>query len=155
MVHFRRNLLAPVPKRDQATVAAVVRTVFQQANRAEAEAALERVGDALAASSPKVVEVLLDAEGEVVTCSDFPAEHRRPLASTNPLERLNKELKRRRAVVGIFPNRLAAIRLLGAVLDEQHEEWLVGRHSFSEASLRKLLAPNEEPLMAQFGASAV
>ena len=152
-VHFMRNRLAHVPKRDQATVAAVVRTIFQQTSRREAEAALERVVEALATSYPKVVELLVEAEGEVLTCYDFPAEHRRQVASTNPLERLNKELKRRSAVVGIFPNRPAVVRLLGAVLAEQQDEWLVGRHYFSEGSMRKLLLA-DEPVLAQLAASA-
>jgi putative transposase len=153
-VHFMRNLLARVAKRDQATVAALVRTIFQQANRQEAEAALERVVDALMKPYPAVVELLLEAEGAIFAFYDFPAEHRRQIASTNPLERLNKELKRRSAVVGIFPNRLAVIRLLGAVLAEQNDEWLVGRHYFSETSMRKLLAPTEEPAVARLGTPA-
>lgn len=142
-VHFMRNLLAHVPKRDQATVAALVRTIFQQASRQDAQAALERVVDALMKPYPKVVELLLDAEEEVFAFYDFPPEHRRQIASTNPLERLNKELKRRSAVVGIFPNRAAVIRLLGAVLAEQNDEWVVGRHYFSEASMRTLLRPDD------------
>ena len=149
-VHFMRNLLAHVPKRDQATVAALVRTIFQQPSRHEAAAALERVVDALMKPYPKVVELLMDAEAEVFSFYDFPAEHHRQIASTNPLERLNKELKRRSAVVGIFPNRAAVIRLLGAVLAEQQDEWLVGRHYFSETSMRKLLVA-AEPALAQLG----
>jgi putative transposase len=153
-VHFMRNLLARVPKRDQPTVAALVRTIFQQPSRQEAEAALERVVDALMKSYPQVVEVLLEAEGEVFTFYDFPAEHRRQIASTNPLERLNKELKRRSAVVGIFPNRAAVIRLLGAILAEQNDEWLVGRRYFSDTSLRKLLGPADEPARTQLDTPA-
>ena len=85
--------------------------------------------------------MLTEAEEELFTFYDFPLEHRRQIYSTNPLERLNKELKRRSAVVGIFPHRAAVIRLLGALLAEQNDEWLVGRHYFSEPSMHKLLPP--------------
>jgi transposase-like protein len=95
----------------------------------------------LRARFPHAVTLLEEAEEEVFTFYDFPAEHRRQIYSTNPLERLNKELKRRSAVVGIFPNRAAVIRLLGALLAEQNDEWLVGRHYFSETSMHKLLHP--------------
>ena len=83
------------------------------------------------------------------TRADFPVEHRRQVYSTNPLERLNKELKRRSAVVGIFPNRHAVLRLLCALLAEQNDEWLVGQHRyFSEASMAKILNPNEDDTAA-------
>ena len=95
----------------------------------------------LQAQFPQAVSLLEEAEEEIFTFYDFPTEHRRQIYSTNPLERLNKELKRRSAVVGIFPNRAAVIRLLGALLVEQNDEWLVGRHYFSEASMHKLLHP--------------
>ncbi len=148
-VHFMRNLLARVPKQAQAMVAATVRSIFQQPDRAAAQAQLGTVIAALGDRFPQVVELLIEAEEEVFAFYDFPAEHRRQLASTNPLERLNKELKRRSAVVGIFPNRVAAVRLLGAVLNEQHEEWLVGRHYFSETSMRRLVSPADELDVAQ------
>jgi transposase-like protein len=87
------------------------------------------------------VALLIEAEEAIFTFYDFPAEHRRQIYRTNPLERLNRELKRRSAVVGIFPNRAAVLRLLGALLMEQNDEWLVGRHYFSEQSMHTLLHP--------------
>jgi putative transposase len=140
-VHFMRNLLARVPKTAQAMVAAAVRTIFQQADRTAAQRQLRDVCQSLQARFPHAVALLEEAEEEVFTFYDFPAEHWRQIYSTNPLERLNKELKRRSAVVGIFPNRAAVIRLLGALLMEQNDEWLVGRHYFRETSMHKLLHP--------------
>jgi transposase-like protein len=149
-VHFMRNLLARVPKSAQAMVAATVRTIFEQPDRAAAEAQLLQVVEALGERFPAVTQLLLDAEGEILTFYDFPAEHRRQIYSTNPLERLNKELKRRSAVVGIFPNRAAVLRLFGALLAEQNDEWLVAGHRYmSEVSLRKLFIQAEEELPAQ------
>jgi len=149
-VHFMRNILARVPKSAQAMVAATVRTIFEQPDRAAAETQLLQVIEALQARFPTVVQLLLDAEGEVLAYDDFPPEHRRQIASTNPLERLNKELKRRSAVVGIFPNRHAVLRLFGALLAEQNDEWLVAGHRYmSETALRKLLFQAEEDAPAQ------
>ena len=141
-VHFMRNLLARVPKTAQAMVAAAVRTLFQQADRTAAQHQLRDVCQSLQAKFPQAVALLEEAEEEIFTFYDFPAEHWRQIYSTNPLERLNKELKRRSAVVGIFPNRAAVIRLLGALLMEQNDEWLVGRHYFSETSMHKRLHPS-------------
>ncbi len=143
-VHFVRNILARVPKSAQAMVAATVRTIFQQPDRRAAQAQLAHVVATLEDRFPKVVPLLVEAEEEILTFYDFPPEHWRQVYSTNPLERLNKELKRRSAVVGIFPNRDAVLRLLGAVLAEQNDEWLVGRRYFSEASMRKVLRPPDE-----------
>jgi putative transposase len=140
-VHFMRNLLARVPRKAQAMVAAAVRPIFQQADRTAAQRQLREVCTALETQFPHAVALLEEAEEEIFTFYDFPAEHRRQIYSTNPLERLNKELKRRSAVVGIFPNRAAVIRLLGALLMEQNDEWLVGRHYFSETSMHKVLHP--------------
>jgi len=149
-VHFMRNILARVPKSAQAMVAATVRTIFEQPDRAAAETQLLQVIEALQARFPTVVQLLLDAEGEVLAYDDFPPEHRRQIASTNPLERLNKELKRRSAVVGIFPNRHAVLRLCGALLAEQNDEWLVAGHRYmSETALRTLLFQAEEDAPAQ------
>jgi putative transposase len=141
MVHFMRNLLARVPKKAQAMVAAAVRPIFEQPDRTAAQRQLREVCTALEKQFPQAVALLVEAEEEIVTCYDFPAEHRRQVYSTHPLERLNKELKRRSAAVRIFPHRAAVIRLLGALLMEQNDEWLVGRHYFSELSMHKLLHP--------------
>jgi transposase-like protein len=146
-VHLTRNAIARVPKGAQAMVAATVRSIFEQPDRAAAEAQLRHVCETLAKRFPAVVQLLEEAEGEILTFFDFPSEHRRQIASTNPLERLNKELKRRSAVVGIFPNRSAVLRLFCALLAEQNDEWLVGRRYFSETSLRKVLRPPEDALM--------
>jgi transposase-like protein len=152
-VHFMRNLLARVPKNAQAMVAATVRTIFDQPDRAAAEAQLLQVVEALGERFPAVTQLLLEAEGEILPCYDFPPEHRRQIYSTNPLERLNKELKRRSAVVGIFPNRAAVLRLFGALLAEQNDEWLVAGHRYmSEISLRKLYWQPEEEVPVQLEA---
>lgn len=153
-MHCMRNVLARAPKKARAMVAATVRSIFAQPDRARARAQLGTVIETLAERFPAVVELLIEAEDEGLTFYDFPAEHRRQIASTNPLERLNKELKRRSAVVGIFPNRAAGVRLLGAVLMEQHEEWLVGRCYFSETSMRRLREPAEAPGIPQVEAGA-
>ena len=153
-VHFMRNLLARVPKSAQAMVAATVRTIFDQPDRAAAEAQLLQVVEALQDRFPAVTQFLLETEGEILTFYDFPPEHHRQIYSTNPLERLNKELKRRSAVVGIFPNRPAVLRLFGALLAEQNDEWLVAGHRYmSETSLRKLsMHAGEEDAPAQLEA---
>jgi transposase-like protein len=152
-VHFMRNLLARVPRSAQAMVAATVRTIFDQPDRAAAEAQLLHVVEALQDRFHEAMQLLLDAEGEILTFYDFPAEHRRQIYSTNPLERLNKELKRRSAVVGIFPNRGAVLRLFGALLAEQNDEWLVAGHRYmSEVSMRKLYRSTEEDVPAQLEA---
>ena len=142
-VHFMRNLLTRVPKTAQAMVAATVRPIFEQSNRESAQLRLRQVCETLKARFPKAVELLEGAEEEILAFYDFPQEHWRQVYSTNPLERLNKELKRRSAVVGIFPNRHSVIRLLGALLAEQNDEWLVQRRYFSEGSMRKLYEGTE------------
>ncbi len=139
-----RNVLARLPKSAQAMVAATVRTIFEQPARAAAETQLLLVIETLQASFPVVVQLLEGTEGEILNFYDFPAEHHRQLASTNPLKRLNKESKRRSAVVGIVLNRTAILRLSGALLAEQNDEWLVGRHYFSELSMRRDLHGKEE-----------
>jgi putative transposase len=133
-VHFLRNALALVPKAAAALVAATIRTVFAQPEPEMAHEAWRRVADGFQARYPKLAALLDHAEPEVLAYLAFPAEHWRQIWSNNPLERLNREVKRRTDVVGIFPNEPAILRLVGAVLAEQHDEWQVTRRYFSRVA---------------------
>jgi len=137
-VHFVRNALALVPKAAQEMVAATIRTVFAQPDPEPAREQWRKVADGFRGRFPRLAALLDAAEADVLAYLSFPREHWRQVWSTNPLERLNKELKRRSDVVGIFPNPAAVVRLVGAVLAEQHDEWQVGRRYFSAESLAKL-----------------
>jgi transposase-like protein len=142
-VHFARNLLALIPKSHKDMVAAVFRTIFAQPDARAVSAAWDEVRDQLAASFPKAGPLMDDAKAEVLAFAAFPRAHWVKIWSNNPLERINKEIKRRSRVVGIFPNEAAVIRLVGAVLADAHDEWQVhDRRYFSETSMA-LLAPPE------------
>jgi putative transposase len=135
--HFMRNLLTRVPKSAQTMVATLVRTIFDQPDAEQVWAQHARVVDQLGDRFPAAAELLADAASDVLAFTGFPKEHWRQVWSNNPQERLNKELRRRTDVVGIFPNRAAVIRLVGAVLAEQHDEWAVVRRYMSAESLTK------------------
>jgi len=122
-VHFMRNLLAYAPKGQHSMIAAAVRTVFTQPDRATAGEAWRHVADQLRQRFPKLAAVMDEAEHDVLAFMDFPRAHWPKIYSTNPLERLNKEVKRRANVVGIFPNEPSIRRLVGAILLEQNDEW--------------------------------
>lgn len=143
--HFLRNALALVPKSAQELVAASIRTVFAQPDAALAREPWRRVADGFRTRFPKLAQLLDDAEDEVLASLAFPREHWRQIWSNNPLERLNKEVKRRTDVVGIFPNEPAVIRLVGAVLAEQHDEWPVSRRYLSAESRATLGTPPTSP----------
>jgi len=145
-VHFLRNALALVPKGVQQLVAATIRTVFAQPTAEAARRQWRQVADGFRARWPRLAALLDEAESDVLAYLAFPREHWRQLWSTNPLERLNKELKRRTNVVGIFPNPAAVVRLVGALLGEQHDEWQVGRRYFSAESMALLRQEDEPPL---------
>jgi transposase-like protein len=145
-VHFLRNALALVPKGAQAMVAATIRTVFAQPTAEAARRAWRQVADGFRDRWPRLALLLDEAEADVLAYLAFPSQHWRQLWSTNPLERLNKEVKRRTNVIGIFPNPAAALRLVGALLAEQHDEWQVGRRYFSAESM--LVRPEAEPPQA-------
>ena len=123
-MHVLRDVLGHVPKTAQAMVAAFSRTVFAQPDAASAHAQLGAVVERLAPSFPKAADTLLRAETDLLAYLAVPREHWSKVWSTNPIERLNRELARRNDVVGIFPNRDALVRLGGALLAEQHDEWL-------------------------------
>src|ERR671932_1422937 len=144
--HFMRNALALVPKSAQQMVAATIRTVFVQPDPASAREQWRKVAESFRPRFPRLAELLDNAEADVLAYLAFPPEHWRQIWSNNPLERLNKEIKRRTDVVGIFPNAAAVVRLVGAVLAEQHDEWQVSRGYLNAESLAKLTRPADEPL---------
>ncbi len=137
-VHYVRNLLAPVPKAHQEMVAAAFRSIFALTTPADVAARWDEVAVMLTDRFPKAAALMHGAKTDVLAFSAFPKAHWRQIWSNNPLERLNKEIRHRTAVVGIFPNDPAVIRLVGAVLSDQHDEWAIARRYFSEASMTAL-----------------
>ena len=142
-VHFTRNAQDLVPRSARGMVATVIRTVFEQPDEAGAREQLRRAVDGLQARFPKVADLLVEAETDLLVHFTFPETHRPRIRSTNPLERLNKEIKRRTQVVGIFPTRASLIRLVGMVLAEQDDEWQDGRCYFRPESMALIDAMTE------------
>jgi transposase-like protein len=136
--HFMFNLLAKVPKSAQPFVATLVRSIYQQTDATEVWGRHGQVVEQLQPRFPDAAAMVADAGPDMLAFTDFPPPHWRQIWSNNPQERLNKEIRRRTDVVGIFPNRNAAIRLIGAVLAEQNDEWLVARRYLSDESLKPL-----------------
>lgn len=136
--HFIRNALALVPKSAAQLVAATIRTVFVQPEPEMARQTWRQVAESYRARYPRLAALMEAAEVDVLAYLAFPPEHWRQIESNNPLERLNREVKRRTDVVGIFPNEDAIVRLVGMLLAEQHDEWQVVRRYFSAESLAKL-----------------
>ncbi len=145
--HFMRNALCLVPKHAQQVAAAAIRLVFFQPDPANARDAWRQTADGFRTRFPKLAQLLDDAEEDVLAYLAFPREHWRQIWSNNPLERLNKEVKRRTDVVGIFPNPAAVVRLVGAILAEQHDEWQVARRYLSAESLAQVLASRADPTL--------
>ncbi|MHB1135940.1 MAG: IS256 family transposase [Coriobacteriia bacterium] len=139
--HFMRNVLCRVPKSAQPFVATLVRTIFAQPSAEEVAAQLARVVEQLEERFPDVATMLEDAAADITAFSTFPTAHWRQIWSNNPQERLNREIRRRSDVVGIFPNRESIIRLVGSVLSEQHDEWQVSRRYMSIESIEKTMQP--------------
>jgi transposase-like protein len=135
--HFARNILTRVPRSAQPLVATLVRSIFAQPGPDEVRDQHARVVAQLQGRFTDAAALLADAAEDILAFTTFPREHWRQIWSNNPLERLNKEIRRRTDVVGIFPNRAAIIRLVGAVLCEQHDEWQVARRYMSVESLKK------------------
>jgi len=135
--HFMRNLLTRVPKSAQALVATLVRTIFAQPDAEQTWAQHARVVEQLTEKFADAATLLADAGDDVLAFTAFPKDHWKQIWSNNPQERLNRELRRRTDVVGIFPNRDAVVRLVGSVLAEQHDEWAVTRRYMAPECLAR------------------
>lgn len=142
-VHFTRNVQACVPRAYAGMVTALLRQVFAQPDMAAARVCWRNVADQLRGKFPKAAALMDEAEDDVLACLDFPAAHRAKLHSTNPLERLNKEVKRRTNVVGIFPNEGSIQRLVGAVLMEQHDDWIQGKRYMTLETMAEVSGASE------------
>jgi putative transposase len=135
--HFMANLAARCSKSDWPMISALVRSIFEQPDRDATWNQLGEVIDRLTtAGFAELAVIVFDAADEVLAFSAFPVEHWPKIRSNNPQERLNKEIRRRTDVVGIFPNRAAVVRLVGALLAEQHDEWAIGRRYMSAEALK-------------------
>src|SRR4051812_1036316 len=145
-VHFMRNVLARVPKGNAEMVAAAIRTVFAQPDAEHVHSQLDVIAGMLGRQFPQVEAMLREAKDDLLAFTAFPVSHWKKIWSTNPLERLNKEIKRRTDIVGVFPNPAALLRLAGAVLVEAHDEWQVTaeRRYLSERSMEQLTKKIEE-----------
>jgi len=141
-VHWMRNALAHAPAKQRTAVAAMLKTIFAQESKAEAEAQWDTVADALREKQDKLGTFMDASRDDVLAYMDFPREHWTQIASTNPLERVNREIKRRTDVVGIFPNDEAIIRLVGAIMLETNDEWTVARRYMSLETLARV---NDNP----------
>ena len=153
-VHFMRNALAHTTKATGPMVASIIRTIFAQPDPDSVHAQFDEVVATLARTHPKVAEMLADSKDDLLAFTAFPTAHWRQIWSTNPLERLNKEIKRRTAVVGTFPNPAALTRLTGHVLIEQHDEWDGSeRRYFSEQSMALLNHDTKEVAIPELTAA--
>jgi len=145
-VHFMRNALAHAGKSGRRVVSAFIATAFAQDDAAMARAQWRSVADQLRPKLPKLAVLMDEAEPDVLAYISFPAQHRAKLHSTDPLERLNGEIKRRTEVVGIFPNEAAITRLVGAILLEQNDEWAVQRARYM--TLETIAPMSDNPLVS-------
>ena len=146
-VHFIRNVMVRVPKSLQPMVATLIRSIFTQPDRQTAWEQQARVVEQLMGPAPQAAVMVAEAAEDIFAFANFPKEHWRQIWSNNPQERLNREIRRRTDVVGIFPNRSAVFRLIGAMLAEQNDEWTVARRYLSVESLSEAqrMSPPEAP----------
>jgi transposase-like protein len=144
-VHFMRNALAHAGKSGRRVVSAFIATAFAQDDAEAAKAQWRRVADQLRPKLPKLAAFLDEAETDVLAYMSFPKDHRVKIHSTNPLERVNGEVRRRTDVVGIFPNEDAITRLVGAILLEQNDEWAVQRARYM--SLETIAPLSDDPIV--------
>jgi len=135
--HYAANLMSITPKSSWGWVKAMLHSIYDQPDAAAVHAQFDRVVQALNQKLPKVAQHLEEARADILAFTVFPKEIWRQIWSNNPQERLNREIRRRTDVVGIFPNRNALLRLVGAVLAEQHDEWIEGRRYFALDALAR------------------
>jgi putative transposase len=145
-VHFMRNVLAHAGKQGRRVVSAFIATAFAQDDAAAATAQWRQVADQLRPKVPKLAALMDEAEADVLAFMSFPKDHRVKIHSTNPIERVNGEIKRRTEVVGIFPTEAAIVRLAGAILLEQNDEWAVQRARYM--TLETIGALRDDPLVS-------
>ena len=145
-VHFQRNALAHAGKSGRRVVSAFIATAFAQDTAEAASTQWRTVADQIRPKVPKLATLMDDAEHDVLAYMSFPKEHRTKLHSTNPIERLNGEIKRRTDVVGIFPNDEAIVRLVGALLLEQNDEWAVQRARYM--TLETIAPMGDDPVIS-------
>ena len=141
---WARNLPSHAAPKQRAAVAAMIRTIFAQDTKAEAFAQWDKVADALRERHGKLGALMDASREDGLAYMDYPKEHWAQIASTNPLERVNKEIKRRADVVGIFPNEAAIVRLVGAVLMEQHDEWQLQQRYMQLEAMAELTPPDSD-----------
>lgn len=147
-VHWMRNALAHVQRGQHTVVAAAIRQAFNQPDRESAGATWRHVADQLRQRWPKLAALMDETEHDVLAYMAFPAQHRTKLHSTNPIERLNKEVKRRADVVGIFPNEASITRLIGAVLFEQNDEWQTQHRYMQVEAFAQIDDTDADPLLS-------
>jgi len=145
-VHFMRNALAHAGRSGRRVVSAFIATAFAQDDAGAARTQWRHVADQLRPKLPKLAALMDEAETDVLAYMGFPAQHRTKLHSTNPLERLNREIKRRADVIGIFPNEDAITRLVGAILLEQNDEWAVQRARYM--TLESIAPMSDDPIVS-------
>ncbi len=147
-VHWMRNALAHVSRGQHTVVAAAIRQAFAQPDRTSAGETWHRVADQLRSRWPKLADLMDDSEHDVLAYMAFPRQHRTKLHSTNPIERLNKEVKRRADVVGIFPNEESIMRLIGAVLFEQNDEWQTASRYMMVEAFAEIDTQETDPILS-------
>ena len=147
-VHWMRNALAHVPRSQHTVVAAAIRQAFGQPDRVQAGETWRHVADQVRARWPKLAVLMQEAEHDVLAYMSFPVQHRTKLHSTNPIERLNKEVKRRADVVGIFPNEASITRPIGAVLLEQNDEWQTQNRYMMVDAFARIDAVEQDPILS-------
>lgn len=143
-VHFMRNVLAQVSHKDKKQVANAIKLIFEQPDQQASKAYLGQLANLMKPRWPKVSQMLLEAEEDILAYKTFPKKHHRSIHSVNPLERINREIRRRTRVVGVFPNRESVFRLVGTLLMDMDEDWRGSRRYMAEKGFQRLLTPDSE-----------